>query len=61
MARRVGSSRIALLAVGMLAATSVLAADVTPERLLNPAAVTAHRPASLAPATGAPQCADISG
>jgi alcohol dehydrogenase (cytochrome c) len=36
MARRIGSIRIALLAGSMLAATPVLAADVTPERLLNP-------------------------
>ena len=36
MARRIGSIRIALLAGSMLAASPVLAADVTPERLLNP-------------------------
>ena len=36
MARRIGSFRIALLAGSMLAASPVLAADVTPERLLNP-------------------------
>jgi alcohol dehydrogenase (cytochrome c) len=36
MARRIGSIRIALLAGNMLAASPVLAADVTPERLLNP-------------------------
>src|SRR6202158_2591976 len=36
MARRIGSIRIALLAGSMLAAWPVLAADVTPERLLNP-------------------------
>src|ERR1700732_5201829 len=36
MARRIGSIRIALLAGSMLAASRVLAADVTPERLLNP-------------------------
>jgi alcohol dehydrogenase (cytochrome c) len=36
MARRIGSIRIALLAGSMLAATPVPAADVTPERLLNP-------------------------
>jgi alcohol dehydrogenase (cytochrome c) len=36
MARRFGSIRIALLAGSMLAASPVLAADVTPERLLNP-------------------------
>jgi glucose dehydrogenase len=36
MARHTGSIRIALLAASMLAATPVLAADVTPERLLNP-------------------------
>jgi alcohol dehydrogenase (cytochrome c) len=36
MARRVGPIRIALFAGSMLAATPVLAADVTPERLLNP-------------------------
>jgi alcohol dehydrogenase (cytochrome c) len=36
MARRIGSIRIALLAGSMLAALPVLAADVTPERLLNP-------------------------
>jgi hypothetical protein len=35
MARRIGSIRIALLAGSMLAATPVLAADVTPERLLR--------------------------
>jgi hypothetical protein len=36
MARRSGSIRIALLAGNVLATWSVLAADVTPERLLNP-------------------------
>jgi alcohol dehydrogenase (cytochrome c) len=36
MARRIGSIRIVLLAGSTLAATPVLAADVTPERLLNP-------------------------
>jgi alcohol dehydrogenase (cytochrome c) len=36
MARRIGSIRIVLLAGSMLAATPVLAANVTPERLLNP-------------------------
>src|SRR6202049_2825273 len=36
MARRIGSIRIALLAGSMLAASPLLAADVTPERLLNP-------------------------
>jgi alcohol dehydrogenase (cytochrome c) len=36
MARRIGSIRIALFAGSMLAASPVLAADVTPERLLNP-------------------------
>jgi alcohol dehydrogenase (cytochrome c) len=36
MARHIGSIRIALLAGNMLAASPVLAADVTPERLLNP-------------------------
>ena len=36
MAGRIGSIRIALLAGGMLAASPVLAADVTPDRLLNP-------------------------
>ena len=36
MARRIGSIRNALLAGSMLAASPVLAADVTPERLLNP-------------------------
>jgi alcohol dehydrogenase (cytochrome c) len=36
MARRIGSIRIALLAASMLAAAPVLAAEVTPERLLNP-------------------------
>src|ERR1700687_1114012 len=36
MARRIGSIRIALLAGSMLASWPVLAADVTPERLLNP-------------------------
>jgi hypothetical protein len=36
MARRIGSIRIALLAGSMLAAAPVLAAEVTPERLLNP-------------------------
>jgi alcohol dehydrogenase (cytochrome c) len=36
MARRIGSIRIALLAGSVLAAWPVLAADVTPERLLNP-------------------------
>jgi alcohol dehydrogenase (cytochrome c) len=36
MARRIGSIRIALLAGSMLATSPVLAADVTPERLLNP-------------------------
>src|ERR1700686_693612 len=36
MARRIGSIRTALLAGSMLAASPVLAADVTPERLLNP-------------------------
>ena len=36
MARRIGSFRIALLAGNMLAASPVPAADVTPERLLNP-------------------------
>src|SRR5712671_2612115 len=36
MARRIGSIRIALLAGSMLAAWPVLAAEVTPERLLNP-------------------------
>ena len=35
MARRIGSFRIALLAGSMLAASPVLAADVTPERLVN--------------------------
>src|SRR5712692_4555188 len=35
MARRIGSIRIALLAGSMLAASPMLAADVTPERLLN--------------------------
>src|ERR1700675_3850586 len=35
MARRIGSIRIALLAGSMLAASPVLAADVTPERLVN--------------------------
>ena len=36
MARRIGSIRITLLAGSMLAVSPVLAADVTPERLLNP-------------------------
>jgi alcohol dehydrogenase (cytochrome c) len=36
MAGRIGSIRITLLAGSMLAASPVLAADVTPERLLNP-------------------------
>ena len=36
MVRRIVSLRIALLAGNMLAASPVLAADVTPERLLNP-------------------------
>ena len=36
MVRRIVSFRIALLAGNMLAASPVLAADVTPERLLNP-------------------------
>jgi alcohol dehydrogenase (cytochrome c) len=36
MARRIGSIRIALLAGSMLVPSVVLAADVTPERLLNP-------------------------
>ena len=36
MARRIGSIRIALLAGSMLAASPVLAADVTPDRLANP-------------------------
>src|ERR1700674_2744723 len=36
MAGRIGSIRIALLAGSMLAASPLLAADVTPERLLNP-------------------------
>ena len=36
MARRIGSIRIALLAGSMLAAWPALAADVTPDRLLNP-------------------------
>jgi alcohol dehydrogenase (cytochrome c) len=36
MARRIGSVRIALLACSMLVPSVVLAADVTPERLLNP-------------------------
>jgi alcohol dehydrogenase (cytochrome c) len=36
MVRRISSFRIALLAGNMLAASPVLAADVTPERLLNP-------------------------
>src|SRR6266853_1580221 len=36
MAGRIGSIRIALLAGSMLATSPLLAADVTPERLLNP-------------------------
>jgi alcohol dehydrogenase (cytochrome c) len=36
MVRRIVSFRVALLAGNMLAASPVLAADVTPERLLNP-------------------------
>ena len=36
MARRICSIRIAMLAGSTLAASPVLAADVTPERLLNP-------------------------
>jgi alcohol dehydrogenase (cytochrome c) len=36
MARPIGSIRTALLAGSMLAASPVMAADVTPERLLNP-------------------------
>jgi alcohol dehydrogenase (cytochrome c) len=36
MTRRIGSIRIALLAGSMLAATPALAAEVTPQRLLNP-------------------------
>jgi alcohol dehydrogenase (cytochrome c) len=36
MAPRIGSIRIALLSGSMLVAGPVLAADVTPERLLNP-------------------------
>jgi hypothetical protein len=36
MARRIGSIRIALLSGSMLVVAPALAADVTPERLLNP-------------------------
>jgi hypothetical protein len=36
MVRRIVSFHVALLAGNMLAASPVLAADLTPERLLNP-------------------------